>query len=297
MNVLRMEDGRVEACLIWESKGIASYSTLVTVQIGVQPKSMYKSKHGKNARVESSEKVKDDDWRKCYYCREAGHAKSQRRTRLKGLAEAGKKPVTANSRPSSIAADAPLVTMFLVTVPHVKMGRVRLTSAIPTCKTCLMMDTCAAEASVQEDLIKPHKETQRWQRNPSRHWMIQRMEMWMRRHKFQVRFDEADVGFIILSAGKTSQQSDWFESDGGHQVMLPGPSEQTRTYAKDSNVAKLEENRRVYWLPGSAADSADGAPLNMKFRLARLVVEATTDSETEFDATQLKESEETHYVT
>ena len=44
--------------------------------------------------------------------------------------------------------------------------------------------------------------------------------------------------------------------------MLPGPSEQTRTCAKDSNVA-------------------------------RLVVEATTDSETEFGATQLEESEET----
>ena len=67
--------------------------------------------------------------------------------------------------------------------------------------------------------------------------------------------------------------------------MLPGPGEQTRTCAKDSNVARLEENRRVYWLPGSAAESTDGASLN--------VVEATTNSETEFDATQLEESEET----
>ena len=69
-------------------------------------------------------KVEDDDWRKCYYCREAGHAKSQRRTRLKDLAEAEWKTVTANSQPSSIAADAPLaddyVTMFLVTVLHDK---------------------------------------------------------------------------------------------------------------------------------------------------------------------------------
>ena len=63
-------------------------------------------------------------------------------------------------------------------------------------------------------------------------------------HKFQVRFDEADVGFISLSAGKTSQQSDWFETDGGYQVMLPGPGEQTRTCAKDANVAKLEANRK-----------------------------------------------------
>ena len=58
-------------------------------------------------------------------------------------------------------------------------------------------------------------------------------------------------------------------------------------------MAKLEENRRECWLPGSAAESTDGAPLNLKFRVARLVVEATTDSETEFDASQLEESEET----
>ena len=85
-------------------------SNLVPVQIGAQPK------HGKDARVETSEKVKDDDQRKCYHCREAGHAKSQSRTRLKDLADAEGKPVTANTRPSSTAADAPLaddyVTMF-----------------------------------------------------------------------------------------------------------------------------------------------------------------------------------------
>ena len=112
-------------------------------------------------------------------------------------------------------------------------------------------------------------------------------------HKFQVRCNEADVGFVIWSVGKTSQQSEWFESDGGHQMMLPGPGEQARTCAKDSNVAKLRENRRVYWLSGSAAESTDGAPLSIKFRVIWLVVEATADSETEFDTTQLEESEET----
>ena len=122
VNVLRMGDGRVEACLIWESTGIASCiqvrkeifeitraqqyidSNFVPVQIGVQPKSMDKSKHGKDARIKSSEKVKDDDQKKCYYCRKAGHTKSQSRTRLKDLADAEEKPVTANSRPSSTAA-------------------------------------------------------------------------------------------------------------------------------------------------------------------------------------------------
>ena len=45
-------------------------------------------------------------------------------------------------------------------------------------------------------------------------------------------------------------------------------------------------------MPGSAAENTDGAPLNMKFRVARLVAEATTDSEIEFDATQLEESDQ-----
>ena len=46
-------------------------------------------------------------------------------------------------------------------------------------------------------------------------------------------------------------------------------------------------------MPGSAAKSTDGAPLNLKFGVARRVVEATTDSESEFDASQLEESAET----
>ena len=114
VNVLRMEDGQVEACLIMESRRIASCiqvrkeileitrteqyadSNLVPVQIGVQPKSNGKDKDGNDARNESSERVKDDDRRKCYCCTEAGHAKSQSRTRLKDLAEAEWKPVTAN---------------------------------------------------------------------------------------------------------------------------------------------------------------------------------------------------------
>ena len=150
-------------------------SNLVPVQIGVQPKSKGKSKHGKDARIKSSEKVKDDDQRKCFYCRKAGHTKSQW-DENEGSADAEVKPVTAHSRPSSFTADAPLadvyVTMYPVTVPHVKRssrarvkiettmrsdagstaptgsGRVRLTSAIPTCETCLMTDTCAGGGGI-----------------------------------------------------------------------------------------------------------------------------------------------------
>ena len=298
-------------------------SNLVPVQIGVQPKSMDKSKHGKDARNKSSEKVKDEDRRKCYYCREAGHAKSQRRRRMEDLADAEWKPVTANTRPSSTAADAPLaddfVTMFLVTVLHAKRkstcarvkiettmrsdagstaptvsGRLRLTFTIPTCKTCLMMNTCAdggiclrgSDQTAQRDTTMSTQSVTALG-NPA-HGSVD--ETHFENHKIQVRCNETDVGFPILCAGKTSQQSNLLE---GYQVMLPGPDEQTRTCAKDLYVAKLEENRRVCWLPGSAAESTDGAPLNLKFRVARLVVEATTDFETEFVASQLEESEET----
>ena len=99
VNVLRMEDGRVEACLIWESTGTACCmqvrkenleitrtrqyieSNLVPVQIGVQPKSIDKSNHGKD----------------------------------KDLADAEGKPVTANTRPSTTAADAPLADDYVTT--------------------------------------------------------------------------------------------------------------------------------------------------------------------------------------
>ena len=200
VNVLRMEDGRVKARLIGKSTRIASWiqmrkeileitrtqqyadSNLVTMQIGVQPKSKGRGKDGKEARNESSEKVK--------------HTRSQSRTGQKDLACAEGKPVTANSRLSSAAAVSPLaedhVATFLVTAPHVKRKsscacvkiettmrsdpgstapttseRVKNMSAIPMCETRLTIDTVRAEASVQEDLIKPHRRTQRWQQHNS----------------------------------------------------------------------------------------------------------------------------------
>ena len=100
VNVLKIQDGRVEACLIMESTRIASWiqvrkevlentrtqqyidSNLVSVQIGVPSKR--KGQDGKDRRNESSEKVINDERRERYRCREAGHAKSQSRTRLKG---------------------------------------------------------------------------------------------------------------------------------------------------------------------------------------------------------------------
>ena len=150
VDVLGMEDERVEICLTMESTGIANWiqvrkeileitktqqyidNNLVPVKIGVQPKSMDKSKHGKDARNESSEKVKDDDQRKCYHCREAGHAKSRSRTRLKDLTDAEWKPVTANIRPSSTAADAPLTDDYMT----------MFSRDSATCQTKITMCTC-----------------------------------------------------------------------------------------------------------------------------------------------------------
>ena len=236
--------------------------------------------------------------------------------------------MTANSRSSSTAAVAPLtgdyVTPFLVTVPHVNRKsscacvkiettmrsdagstaptgseRVKLISAISTCETCLMTDTCAgggicpggSDQTAQKDATAATTQFVT-ALDDSAHGSVD--ELHFESHKFQVQCNEADVGFSSSSAGKTSQQSDWFEFDESYQVMLPGPGGQTRTCAKDSNVAKLEENRGVYRLPGSATESTDGAPLCMKFRV-RLAVEATPNSETDFDvnATQLEENEET----
>ena len=64
---------------------------------------------------------------------------------------------------------------------------------------------------------------------------------------------------------------------------------------KDPNAAKLEKHRGVSWLPCSATEHTDGAPLCPNPRVARLAVEAPPISVLDPDATmmQLEESEET----
>ena len=156
--------------------------------------------------------MKDEDQRKCYYCREAGHAKSQSRTRLKDLTDAEWKPVTANSRPSSIAADAPLaddhVTMFLETTMRSDAGstaptgteRVKLTFEIQTCETCLMTDTCAgggicprgSDQTAQRDTTATTQFVTAPDDSAHRNVDETRIES----HKFQVQCSEADVGFF-----------------------------------------------------------------------------------------------------
>ena len=51
--------------------------------------------------------------------------------------------------------------------------------------------------------------------------------------KFQVRYNEADVSFHIVSIGEASQQGNWFVFGRGGQAMLPGSSgEYFRTCVK-----------------------------------------------------------------
>ena len=93
--------------------------------------------------------------------------------------------------------------------------------------------------------------------------------------RFQVRYHEVDVSFPIVSIGEASQQGNWFVFGPGCQAMLPGSSGEFRkTCVKDPNAAKLEKRRGVCWLPCSATEHTDGAPLCPNPRTARLAVEA-----------------------
>ena len=114
--------------------------------------------------------------------------------------------------------------------------------------------------------------------------------------QFQVRYNEGDVSFPIVSIGEASQQGNWFVFGPGCQAMFPSASkEYLRTCAKDPNVAKLEKHRGVYWLPCSVTEPSDGVPLCPNPRMARLAIEAPPVSVPDHDATpvHVDESEET----
>ena len=76
--------------------------------------------------------------------------------------------------------------------------------------------------------------------------------------------------------------------------LVQGVKRCCRSCAKDPSAARLERHRGVYWLPCSATEHTDGAPLCPNPRTAGLVVEAPI-SVPDPDATpmQLEESEET----
>ena len=180
---------------------------------------------------------------------------------------------------------------------------VRPSAAIPSNATYPMMDTCAGvsiflrgfDQSAMDDPTVAPVQLATATDDPVHGDAGKKSHFGLRDgRKFQVRYSEADVSFPIVSI-EASQQGNWFVFGPGFQSMLPGSSgEFLRTRVKDPSAAKLEKHRGVCWLPCSATEHTDGAPLCPNPRVARLAVEALPITVPDRDATpmQLEESEE-----
>ena len=109
--------------------------------------------------------------------------------------------------------------------------------------------------------------------------------------KFQVRHNEADVSFPIVSIGEASKQGNWFVFGPGGQAMLAGSSgDFLRSCVKDPNAAKLEKYRGVYWLPCSATEhtfNTDAVGRSEETRRPKLRALPANVGKEEFDAHQL----------
>ena len=93
--------------------------------------------------------------------------------------------------------------------------------------------------------------------------------------KFEVRYNEADASFPIVSIGEALQQGSWFVFGPGCQMMLPGSR---------PSAAKLEKHR-TFWC-GTVVPRTPWRPC--------LAIEAPPVSVPDLDATpvQLDETEE-----
>ena len=157
---------------------------------------------------------------------------------------------------------------------------VRPIAAIPSNETYLMMDTCAGASIFQRGFDQSATDDSKvvpvqlstaaddlsTAADDPVHGNAGKKSCFGLRdgRKFQVRYNEADVSFLIVSTGRASQQGNWFMFGPGCQAMLPGSSgEYLRTCVKGSSAAKLEKHRRVYWLPCSVNEPSGGAPSRM----------------------------------
>ena len=137
---------------------------------------------------------------------------------------------------------------------------VRPIAAIPSNETYLMMDTCAGasifprgfdQSATDDSTVAPERLSTATD-DPVHGDAGKKSCVGLRDgRKFQVRYNEADVCFPIVSIGEASQQGKWsmLSSDVARlewrvpQVMCEGPS-----------APKLEKHRGVYWLPCSATE-------------------------------------------
>ena len=152
--------------------------------------------------VQEGKERRSDDQGKWFYCNKSGHVKAERRKRQKDLANAEEKPVAASPHPHDTAAVVPLqcllpgerhTSTFVIALPCAnsetscesssegsvmspgagsiapeEMEHTRLLAAIPSCETCLIMDTCAGGSIFQEVLIRVPRTIRRWHRCNSR---------------------------------------------------------------------------------------------------------------------------------
>ena len=281
----------------------------------------------KDTKNESSKKVKAEDQRRCYYCQKTGHVWSQCGSRLNDLADAEERSVIANSHPNDTAAivlvHCSLPNEYVMTFPMALPCGVRetpceynnahttlrsdagsiapkLTCAIPTCETFLMVGTCAggsicprgSDPTAQKDTTVVTMQLVTALDDPV-HGHVGKTHFGSRDgRKLQVQHDEGGVSFSTVSISEPSQRGNWF---AGCQAMLPGVSgEHHAAREMDSNAIKLEEHRGVFWLPGTVTEPLNGVPLCPNPETARTAVGETAISATDSDiATQLEGSEET----
>ena len=111
--------------------------------------------------------------------------------------------------------------------------RVRPIAAIPSTETYLMMDTCAGASifprgfgqNAADDSTLAPVRLSTATHDPVHGDAGKKSCFGLRDgRKFQVRYNEADVSFPIVSIGEASQQGNWFVFGPGCQAMLPGLS-------------------------------------------------------------------------
>ena len=132
--------------------------------------------------------------------------------------------------------------------------RVRPIAAIPSNETYLMMDTCAGASifprgfdqnATDDSTVAPVRLSTATD-DPVNGDAGKKSCFGLRDGRnLQVRYNEADVSFPIVSIGEASHQGNWFVFGPGCQAMLPGSSgEFLRTCVKDPNAARVGETLR-----------------------------------------------------
>ena len=168
-------------------------------------------------------------------------------------------------------------------IAHTETQQGRPIAVIPSNETHLMMDTCAGasiftrrfdQSATDDSTVAPVRLSTATV--VPVHGNAGKKSCFGLRYvrKFQVRYNEVDISFPIVSIGEASQQGKFVFGPGCQAMLLGSSGEFLRTCVKDPNAAKLEKHRGVQWLPCSATEHTDVKPLCPNPRTARLAVVA-----------------------